>query len=108
MIGIELAGEAWLHRNGKATWRFIPNPIYGELVHITRSGNVYAILAGHKVGKPFWIGILQDRSWLTCENILRARSIEFADAGEYVFPVPKAVKRNQKKKRNRVIESLRL
>lgn len=83
---VEFAEEAWLHRNGKKTWRFVPDPKYGELVHVTRSGAVYAILAGHKLGKPFWIGRLQDRSWLTCENHLRARSIEFANGGEYVFP----------------------
>ena len=64
---------------------FEPSQKYGELVHITRSGTVYAILASHKQGKPFWIGRLCNGAWCTTERELRARSIEFEDAGEYVF-----------------------
>jgi hypothetical protein len=83
--------RAWLHRRRKSTWMFEPSQVYGELVHVTRSGTVYAIMAGHKCGKPFWVARLKDdgkgsRSWVTVEAELRARSIEFEDAGEYVFP----------------------
>ena len=52
--------RAWLHRNGKPTWMFEPSQEYGELVHITRSGAVYAIIAGHRYGKPFWVARLCD------------------------------------------------
>jgi hypothetical protein len=78
--------RAWLHRRGKSTWMFEPSQRYGELVHITRNGTVYAILAGHKHGKPFWVARLCDGAWCTVERELRARSIEFEDAGDYVFP----------------------
>jgi hypothetical protein len=80
------AGCAWLHRRGKSTWMFEPNAKYGELVHVTRNGGVYAIIAGHKYGKPFWIGKLINDSWCTVENHLRSREIEFEDGGRYVFP----------------------
>lgn len=88
--------RAWLHRNGKTTWMFEPSQRYGELVHITSIGTVYAILAGHKYGKPFWVGRLCESAdgsefWATCEAELRARSIEFENAGEYVFPLRKFV-----------------
>ena len=70
---------------------FEPSQRYEELVHETSRGTVYAIFADHKFGKPFWIGRLSDlkdgrKFWETYERELRARSIEFEDAGEYVFP----------------------
>jgi len=70
---------------------FEPSKRYGELVHETPRGTVYAIFADHKYGKPFWIGRLCDSTdgrkfWGPCERELRSRSIEFEDAGEYVFP----------------------
>lgn len=91
MDTIEHASRAWLHRRGKKTWMFYPSTVYGELVHITNNGTVYAILAGHKYGKPFWIGKLVTHdagytSWITVESELRARSIEFEYGGDYVFP----------------------
>jgi hypothetical protein len=85
-VASPLLCRAWLHRRGKSTWMFEPSQYYGELVHITRRGTVYAILAGHKYGKPFWVARLCDGAWCTVERELRARSIEFEDAGEYVFP----------------------
>lgn len=83
--------RAWLHRRGKSTWMFEPSQLYGEFVHKTAKGTVYAIIGGHKHGKPFWVGRLCESAdgrkfWATCEAELRARSIEFEDAGEYVFP----------------------
>lgn len=79
--------RAWLHRRGKPTWVFQPSQRYGELIHTTRSGTVYAILAGHKHGKPFWVARLCDGAWCTVERELRATSIDFEHAGDYVFPV---------------------
>jgi len=79
-------GDAWLHRRGKATWQFEPNAKYGELVHITRSGTVYAIIAGHKQGKPFWVAKLINGAWCTVELNLRVDEIEFAGGGRYLFP----------------------
>ena len=79
--------RAWLHRKGKASWEFAASSEYGgELVHVTRSGTVYAILSDHKLGKPFWIGRLQNDAWLTSEREVRATSIEFEDSGSYHFP----------------------
>lgn len=82
--------RAWLHRRGKSTWMFEPSQLYGELIHKTAKGTVYAIFAAHKRGNPFWVGRLCDSAdghkfWATCGAKLRARSIEFEDAGEYVF-----------------------
>lgn len=62
--------ECWLHRRGKATWHFRPSQMYGEVVRVSKSGEVYAVLADHKLGKPFWIGHLVtgadgSRSWVT-------------------------------------------
>lgn len=86
-----VSSKAWLHRHQRATWMFEPSQIYGELVHTTSYGRVYAIFADHKYGKPFWVGRLCDSSdggkvWTTCEIGLRSRSIEFERAGEYLFP----------------------
>lgn len=52
-------------RGSKTKWLFEPDAKYGELVHITNKGTVYAVLSGHKYGKPFWIGRLQEDAWLT-------------------------------------------
>jgi hypothetical protein len=76
---------AWLHRRGKPSWMFEPSQRYGELVHITRKGTVYAIFADHKYGKPFWVGRLVDGVWITVEDHLSAHSIEFDGAGVYTF-----------------------
>ena len=76
---------AWLHRRGKPSWKFVPSQRYGELVHITKKGTVYAIIADHKYGKPFWVGRLCDRVWITVEDQLSAHSIEFDGAGLYTF-----------------------
>lgn len=81
-----LTGCAWLHRHGKATWTFKWNEEHLEMTHITRYGNVYAILVGLPYGKPFWIGMLNDGSWCTVENHLRSREIEFENGGRYKFP----------------------
>ena len=77
---------AWLHRHGKSTWLFQPNAKYGELVHITRTGTVYAIIAGHKHGKPFWVGKRINEAWCTIERYLLSREIEFEGGGRYLFP----------------------
>lgn len=82
--------NAWLHRKYESTWQFTANQAYGELVHITNRGTVYAIFANHKRGKPFWIGRrVVDAggriAWVRCEAQLRARSIKFEDAGVYIF-----------------------
>lgn len=81
---------AWLHRGTRPSWKFEPSQRYGELVHITRRGTVYAIKADHKSGKPFWVGRLVDngaggKAWVTVEDELRATSIQFEGAGEYFF-----------------------
>jgi hypothetical protein len=81
--------RAWLHRKGKSTWMFEPCPKYGQLVHKTNRGSVYAIIASHGRGVPFWIGKWHNGVWLRCDGHLRARSIEFEDAGKYVFPIDK-------------------
>jgi hypothetical protein len=86
-----LANRAWLHRRQRPTWMFEPNAKYGELIHRTGKGTVYAILADHKHGKPFWVARLHvdeggRQSWFTVEARLRSRSIEFEDAGTYTFP----------------------
>lgn len=82
--------NAWLHRHGKRSWQFTANPAFGELVHITSRGTVYAIFASLKKGKPFWIGRRAVDAagrvvWLTCEKHLRATSIEFEGSGWYRF-----------------------
>jgi len=87
-------GSAWLHRNGRSTWEFKPEGCYGDLIHRTSKGTVYAIILGKSCDKPFWIGRLGKSSggsdvWLTCERELRARSIEFENGGDYLFPVAK-------------------
>jgi len=82
-----MAEMAWLYRRDRTTWLFKADMLYGgKLVHITRAGNVYAIFAGHEFGKPFWIGRLHGKSWLTAENELRATEIEFENGGRYMFP----------------------
>lgn len=81
-----MTNRAWLHRGAKPPWVFQPSERYGELVHITRAGTVYAILTGHKVGKPFWVARLIRDAWCTVESELQATSIVFEGAGEYVFP----------------------
>jgi hypothetical protein len=76
---------AWLHRRGKPSWMFTPSQQYGELVHITNRGTVYAIFADHQHGKPFWVGRLCGSVWITVEDQLSAHSIEFDGAGVYTF-----------------------
>lgn len=83
--------KAWLYRHGcTKPWLFETSPQFDELIHTTSRGTVYAIFADHKHGKPFWIGRLAIKGigwkvWVTCEASLRARSIVFDGAGEYVF-----------------------
>lgn len=85
-MSVEFAPRAWLHRKSGKPWEFTPSQRYGELVHVTRAGTVYAIIAGHKFGKPFWIGrLVETGAWVTWENELRATSIQFEGAGEYFF-----------------------
>jgi len=78
--------KAWLHRKGRKSWLFKPSVKYGELVHTTNRGTIYAIKAGHKYVKPFWIArLLEDQKWIAYEAKLRAASIEFEGAGVYYF-----------------------
>lgn len=83
--------KAWLYRHGcQKPWLFEPSPPLGELIHTTSRGTVYAIVADHKHGKPFWIAKLVrdsrgEKVWITYEARLRARSIVFDGAGKYVF-----------------------
>lgn len=86
MTTLDFAPTARLHRKGKATWIFSPVARYGELVHVTNKGTVYAILSDHKCGKPFWIGRLMGNAWCTVERDLRATEIVFDDGGTYTFP----------------------
>jgi hypothetical protein len=82
--------NALLHRKGKATWEFVPDPRYGKLIHVTRCGNIYAIIPGLECGKPFWIALRCPQGdkfvWCTVEADIRAESIEFGNGGRYIFP----------------------
>jgi hypothetical protein len=78
--------SAWVHRKGKSTWMFQPDPIYGKLAHTTRNGTTYLIMDGLQEGKPFWIGEVTGKTIFTVEKYLRAREIEFSNGGRYVFP----------------------
>jgi hypothetical protein len=77
---------AWLHRKGKPTWLFRPDPRYGQLSHTTRAGTVYLIEPGLHSGKPFWIGQVSGKTIFTVERELRSQEIEFANGGRYIFP----------------------
>lgn len=65
---------------------FCPDPRYRALSHTTRLGRTYLIIPGLQDGKPFWVGKVAGSSVLTVERYLRAREIEFANGGRYVFP----------------------
>ena len=79
--------KAWLHRRDGYCWEFTANEqTSGLLCHKTRYGTVYAIFEDVGIGKPFWVGRLHDKSWLTWEGRLGARRIEFENGGKYVFP----------------------
>lgn len=85
------ACRAWLHRRDRATWEFTPSQRYGELIHTTSKGTVYAIISSHKYGRPYWVGRRCEgrdghEFWATCERHLRAHSIEFEGEGVYIFP----------------------
>lgn len=83
----DLSGSAWLFRYGKPPWRFDPVP--GSLVglfHVTNRGTRYSIMTGDASIKPFWIGVLRDGKWLTCEKQIRANRILFSNGGVYMFP----------------------
>ncbi|MBU1621843.1 MAG: hypothetical protein KJ604_20495 [Gammaproteobacteria bacterium] len=79
--------RAWLHRKRKLPWMFEPDKLHGMLVHKTRA-NTYAIIEGHKCGKPFWVGLLtpDKKAWITVEKHLGAHYIEFEGGGKYIFP----------------------
>ena len=77
--------EAWLHRRGKRTWHFTPNPKLSGLCHTTRNGTTYAISCDWPYG-TFQILRLDNCEWCVATHELRARSIEFADGGVYTFP----------------------
>lgn len=69
---------ALLIRAGKPSWEFNPSTQYGELVHETKHGNVYAIMSGHKgqSGKPFWIArLINGNAWVTVETEIKAKEI---------------------------------
>ena len=82
--------RVWLHRKGVVSWLFEPSEKYGEFIHITKNETVYAIIADHKHGKPFYIARLQGAPrgiWVAAGSELRAQSIEFEGAGKYIFPI---------------------
>jgi len=84
----EFAGCAWVHRKGKPSMLFRPDPLMHKLAHRTKYGTLYLIFDDLKIGKPFWIGRYFDApkgSFVTWERELRARSIEFASGGQYFF-----------------------
>lgn len=86
LVRESFAGCAWLHRRGKPTWMFRPDPRYRSLSHTTRSGTVYLIMPGVHEGKPFWIGQVEGDTVFTVEKHLRSREIEFSNGGRYIFP----------------------
>jgi hypothetical protein len=86
LVRESFADCAWLHRKHKPTWLFRPDPRYGQLAHTTRAGTVYLIMPGLHSGKPFWIGQVASKSVFTVEREIRAREIEFANGGKYIFP----------------------
>ncbi len=77
---------AWLHRKGKPTWLFRPDPRYRRLSHTTKAGTVYLIESALHSGKPFWIGRVAGKTVFTSEREIRAKEIEFANGGRYIFP----------------------
>ena len=85
-VGGSFANCAWVHRRGKPTWLFRPDPVHRALSHKTRSGTVYLIMVGVVIGKPFWIGRVHHNIVFTVEKEIRARDIEFSNGGRYIFP----------------------
>jgi len=86
LVQESFADCAWLHRKHKSTWLFRPDARYGQLAHTTRAGTVYLIMPGLHSGKPFWVGQVAGKSVFTVEREIRAREIEFANGGKYIFP----------------------
>ena len=77
-------GATLFRRNGPA-WRFEWEA--GSLVHRTRRGNVYLILIGLRIGKPFWIGRETSRgsTVFTAEADIGAEYVQFDNGSEFWF-----------------------
>ena len=78
--------RAWLHRKGHRSWLFERSERYGDLVHITRNGTIYAIGSRLRYGKPLCVERLRNGTWSSVERQLKAVSIEFENGGYYWFP----------------------
>jgi len=73
-----------LSNNSK--WVFEKDDINGWIIHTTKYGTLYRIFLD-VVGKPIWIGKLQDdnKSFYSVEKEIGAVSVNFIGYGIYLF-----------------------
>lgn len=83
-----MKGEAdfcTLHRNGGSPWKFKWSSTRGAFRHITQYGLTYVIVKPFRK-HGFSIAIVRKTGWtMNQQKKLKARYIEFADGGRYVF-----------------------
>jgi|21_taG_2_1085346.scaffolds.fasta_scaffold141899_1 hypothetical protein len=77
---------AILERDGKPSWEFKWDNKFNRLTHVTRAGNVYAIMMGDQ-HKSLWIARLFGNAWCAEEETIKATKLNFENGGVYHFPI---------------------